>query len=72
MVWFEILGHNEAVEYRTVGSYWTSSVIKASILPERLLIQDLLQSKDGYHEISASEFHLGIEQLKKNFKYRLL
>jgi hypothetical protein len=51
------------IEWQQLGSRMIRHELTASILPEKLLIQDLLSSDNGHYEIiSESEFNLATKQ----------
>jgi hypothetical protein len=55
--YYKIDSPDEMIEIQLMGRYWSEHNIKASILPERLLISDLLTSSgEHYAVISEDEF----------------
>ncbi|MEN9640410.1 MAG: hypothetical protein RLZZ262_2279 [Bacteroidota bacterium] len=55
--YYEILSADEMREITVSGKRWTEYEIKAKILPERVLITDLLDMRYAHYElISEKEF----------------
>jgi hypothetical protein len=55
--YYRIDSNAELIEIQRSGQRYTIHQVKASILPERLLIGDLLEAENGHYlKISADEF----------------
>ncbi|MBX7093235.1 MAG: hypothetical protein K1X56_00815 [Flavobacteriales bacterium] len=52
--YFKIVSENHFVELKIMGNYFSVYEIKASILPERVFIQDMLEMQ-GEHWVSSDE-----------------
>lgn len=67
--YFRIANHEEMEELKLMGKYFKLYHIKASILPERVLISDLLEQ---YHEfadaITAEEYEQQLQWCKTNLE----
>lgn len=67
--YFRITNHEEMEELKLMGKYFKLYHIKASILPERVLISDLLEQ---YHEfadaITADEYDEQLQWCKANLE----
>jgi hypothetical protein len=60
--YYHIVHQEHMYEYVRLGSQWHCTEIKAFILPDRLLILDLLNNTFGYTEvISAEEFEMAVK-----------
>jgi hypothetical protein len=60
---YQITSDRHLVEWQQLGSILMRHEMNASILPEKLLIADLLACTDGHYEIiSEREFKLATEQ----------
>src|SRR5690606_24211854 len=54
---FKIESNNHLVELKIIGKSFLVTRIEAKILPERILIQDLIEAKEnGYLKIEEEEF----------------
>jgi len=61
--YYQITSDRHMIEWQQLGSRMIRHELTASILPEKLLIQDLLSSDNGHYEIiSESEFNLATKQ----------
>jgi hypothetical protein len=57
--YYRIASAQQMVELQQIGSRWIIHEIEAKILPERVLIDDLIACRDGlYIEISAEDFNI--------------
>ncbi|MBX7050675.1 MAG: hypothetical protein K1X54_01425 [Flavobacteriales bacterium] len=55
--YYIILAADRMKEYQKLGKNWLVHEIHAKILPERLLISDIIENLDGqYENSSAAEF----------------
>ena len=67
--YFKILSDQEFIEYTLVGQYYSVNVIKASILPDRNYLMDLIENTDkNYLVISEEEFESAIHVWKTTKK----
>ncbi len=56
----------DLVELQQLGSRWNRFVLKAKILPERILIDDMLALSDGHYvEIPEQEFETVMSEWKQ-------
>jgi hypothetical protein len=63
--YYEILSESEMREISLSGRRWTEYNITAKILPERLLIGDLLEQRYAHYElITEKEFYDFLEHCK--------
>ncbi len=53
-VWFEISSKDHFIEYKKVGSKMMKTEVKAVQFPEKLMIQDMIECKDGRWEVVDS------------------
>jgi hypothetical protein len=61
--YYQITSEDHLVEWQRLGSRMIRHELNAAILPERLLIADLLNCSEGHYErISSSEFYSAIGQ----------
>lgn len=66
--YYEILSESEMREITLSGRRWTEYLITAKILPERLLITDLIERKYAHYElISEKEFYDFLERCRSQF-----
>ncbi len=67
--YFRISGREEMEELKLMGKYFKLYHIKATILPERVMIADLL---DAYHDfaeaITADEYERQLQWCKQNLE----
>lgn len=63
--YYKISSETHLLELQRIGSRWMQYEIMAKILPERILIQDILE-KEGkrYEDIEAQEFERLLQQSK--------
>lgn len=67
--YFKILSDQEFIEYTLVGQYYSVNAIKASILPDRNYLMDLIENTDkNYLVISEEEFESAIHVWKTTKK----
>lgn len=63
---FEILSPEEFREVQVIGHFYEIHHIKASILPERNYLIDLINNEDGYYlEMSRDEFLSELKSIKE-------
>jgi len=61
--YYQITSEVRLVEWQRLGARMIRHEMNATMLPERLLIADLLSCNDGHYErMSETEFHSAIEQ----------
>lgn len=66
---FEILSTEEFKEVQVIGDFYEIHHIKASILPERNYLMDLIENADGYYqEMSREEFVSKLNSIEKQRK----
>lgn len=57
LAFFKVLSFQEFIEYRSIGSKYSIHQLKASILPDRNYIIDLIENQEkNYLEISEKEY----------------
>jgi hypothetical protein len=65
--YYEILSDSEMREISLSGRRWTEYTVIAKILPERLLLSDLLEQRYAHYElITEKEFYDFLEHCKTN------
>jgi hypothetical protein len=65
--YYEILSDSEMREISLSGRRWTAYTVIAKILPERLLLSDLLEQRYAHYElITEKEFYDFLEHCKTN------
>jgi hypothetical protein len=65
--YYEILSESEMREISLSGRRWTEYTVIAKILPERLLLSDLLEQRYAHYElITEKEFYDFLEHCKTN------
>jgi hypothetical protein len=65
--YYEILSESEMREISLSGRRWTEYNVIAKILPERLLLSDLLEQRYAHYElITEKEFYDFLEHCKTN------
>jgi hypothetical protein len=56
--YYKITAANHMIEWQKMGSHMLRHELNAAILPERLLVEDILSCSQGHYEIvSEIEFH---------------
>lgn len=64
-VWYRIETPGQMTEVHQIGRHFQKTIIKARILPERILINDILNNEgERWLESSAIEFNLYLEKCK--------
>jgi hypothetical protein len=59
--YYQITSENHLLEWQRLGNTWLKHELHASILPEKLLISDLLTCRDGHYQIiSESEYQIAL------------
>lgn len=53
--YFKVLSPEEFTEIKLIGNYYDLVSIKASILPERVYIEDMLKNEGGFWSVSSKE-----------------
>ena len=66
--YFQILNINEFVELKITGKTFTLHRIKAKILPERVMIKDMLEKDEFWVPCAESEFSEKLEFCRNNLK----
>lgn len=67
--YYKIESLNSLTEIQRIGNRWTQYEVYAKILPERLLIQDILENEGGrYDTIKEEEFCAFLKESESNFK----
>jgi hypothetical protein len=65
--YYEILSAQRMNEITVSGKRWTSHELEARILPERVLIQDLLDQRFAHYEqISEKEYYDFLEHCRQH------
>jgi hypothetical protein len=60
--YYQITSFEHVAEWQQLGSKWLRLEVHAKILPERLLIQDLLECSNGHYDtITEQEFQEAVE-----------
>lgn len=68
--YFKIISETEIVELKTFGKFYELHHIKAKILPERIMIADLLNDYKKFAlEINESEFEERLNYCKMNLSF---
>lgn len=65
---FEILNASEFNELKITGKTFSVHQIKAKILPERVLIHDMLDNENLWKSISMNEYFEKLDFCRKNLK----
>jgi hypothetical protein len=66
---FRIISTDFFEELNIIGSYYTLRFFKAEILPDRVFMEDMIQNKNGYWELSdEKEFNEILEFCEKKLK----
>lgn len=69
--YYQVESVDEMTEVGTLGRYWWEHRMEAKILPERLLIKDILNCEGGSWEpISPSDFESFLEEIKRSKEQR--
>ena len=70
--YFLVINLNSMVEVQIIGRYFTIHRLKAKILPERLLISDILEAGNEHIErVSSEEYHAFLEACQKEREEKL-
>ncbi len=66
--YFQILSPDEFLELKITGKTFTLHRIKAKILPERVMIQDMLEKEEFWVTCTENEFAEKLEFCRRNLK----
>lgn len=71
--YFKIDNPSKLTEVQRIGKYYVIHGLDAKILPERILIQDLIELKSiGIEAVDQEEYELFLEYCKKELTVRNL